>query len=154
MNETIEVEPLTVTGIKTSHGSLVLKIGPFSKTVTPGPEERIGWGAIGFHIQFNGSSIVNLGDTLFHEKDWESIPSPDVLMIPIGGKAIHNTMDEIEAARATEIIRPQIVIPCHYNCPGLFSKKYNPGDDQLFKKEVERRGTRCIILGEAESVNV
>ncbi len=154
VNETIEVEPLTVTGIKTSHGSLVLKIGPFSKTVTPGPEERIGWGAIGFHIQFNGSSIVNLGDTLFHEKDWESIPSPDVLMIPIGGKAIHNTMDEIEAARATEIIRPQIVIPCHYNCPGLFSKKYNPGDDQLFKKEVERRGTRCIILGEAESVVV
>ncbi len=154
VDETIEVEPLTVTGIKTSHGSLVLRVGPFSRTVVPGPEERIGWGAIGFHIQFNGTSIVNLGDTLLHEKDWANIPSPDILMVPIGGKDVHNTMDEIEAAKATEIIRPRIVIPCHYNCPGLFSKRLNPGDEQFFKKEVERPGTSCIILGAGESVNV
>lgn len=75
-------------------------------------------------------------------------------MIPIGGKAVHNTMDEMEAAKATAIIRPRVVIPCHYNCPDLFSKRYNPGDDQLFKNEVERQGTRCIILGNGESVDV
>lgn len=36
---------------------------------------------------------------------------------------------------------------CHDNRPGLFSKRYNPGDDQLLKYEVERHGPRCVILG-------
>lgn len=98
--------------------------------------------------------FVTHGDTLFLGNFWEDVPSPDVLMIPIGGKAVHNTMDETEAARATEIFRPKTVIPCHYNCPGLFSRRYNPGDDQLFRTEVEKQGTRCVILGDGESVNL
>lgn len=154
VGETIKVGPLTVKGIKTTHGKLILRIGPFSKTVQPGPEERIGQGAIGFHIQFNGKSIVNLGDTLLHEKEWEDIPSPDVLMIPIGGKVAKNTMDEMEAAKATKVIQPRIVIPCHYDCPGLFTRRSNPADDQLFKKEAESAGARCIILKDGESVNL
>jgi len=154
VDETIEVGELTVTGLKATHGELVLKVGPFSKTVKPGPKERIGWGAIGFHIELNGKSIANLGDTLFQATEWKRIDSPDVLMIPIGGRTAHNTMDEMEAAKTVEIIRPRIVIPCHYNCPGLFTRSYNPADDQRFKKEAESSGARCIILGEGESVNI
>ena len=154
VDETIEVDGLTATGIKTTHGELVLKVGPFSKTIKPGPEERIGWGAIGFHVKLNGKSFVNLGDTMLHKSEWEKIDSPDVLMIPIGGIVAHNTMDELEAAEAVDVIRPRIVIPCHYDCPGLFSKKLNPADDQLFKREAERRGAKCIILGNGESIDV
>ena len=44
IDETIEVDGMEVTGIKTVHGELILKLGPFSKTLKPGPEERIGWG--------------------------------------------------------------------------------------------------------------
>jgi glyoxylase-like metal-dependent hydrolase (beta-lactamase superfamily II) len=47
VDETIELNGLSVTGMKTTHGDLVLKLGPFVKTVHPGPRERIGWGAIG-----------------------------------------------------------------------------------------------------------
>ena len=154
VNETIELGSLSTTGIEATHGELVLKVGPFSKTLKPGPEERVGWGAIGFHIKLNGKSLVNLGDTLLHTKEWQGIESPDVLMIPIGGRVAHNTMDEIEAAKAVEIMRPGIVIPCHYNCPGFFTRKYNPADDKLFKKEAERRGARCIILGSGESIDI
>jgi L-ascorbate metabolism protein UlaG (beta-lactamase superfamily) len=153
VDETIELDGMTITGLKATHGELVLKVGPFSKTVKTGPNERIGWGAIGFEIILNDKKIVNLGDTLLHEKEWESIKQPDVLMIPIGGKVAHNTMDE-EEAQEVKIIQPKLVIPCHYNCAGLFSKSLNPADDLLFKKEVEQAGSRCIILGTGDSLEI
>ncbi len=154
VDETIQLDEISVTGIKTTHGPLTLKIGPFSKTVTPGPEERVGWGAIGFDIQLDGKRLINLGDTLLHTKEWEHINNPDVLMIPIGGKAIHNTMDEREAVEAVKIMRPKLVIPCHYNCPAFFTKKYNPADDRMFKTEVEKTGAKCVILQSGESIAI
>jgi L-ascorbate metabolism protein UlaG (beta-lactamase superfamily) len=154
VDETLELDGMKVSGIKATHGKLVLRLGPFSKTVTPGPQERIGWGAIGFNIRLEGKSIVNLGDTLLHSEEWKVINRPDVLMLPIGGKAAHNTMDEDEALEAVRIMKPAIVLPCHYNCPGFFTSKYNPADDAYFKREVEKLGSKCIILRNAESVDV
>ena len=147
-----ELDGMLVTGIKTTHGELILKLGPFSKTVKPGPQERIGWGAIGFKIHLEGKMVVNLGDTLLHEKEWEKIKYPDVLMIPIGGRDAHNTMDEDEALKAVSIMRPKMVIPCHYNCPAFFTNKYSPADEQMFKTEVEKMGIKCVILHKGESV--
>ena len=89
-----------------------------------------------------------------HEKEWQSIDEPDVLMIPIGGKAIHNTMDVEEAVQAVKNIRPKLVIPCHYNCPAFFTRTYNPADDQLFKRKVEATGAKCIILGIGDSIDL
>ncbi|TNG00738.1 MAG: MBL fold metallo-hydrolase [Gammaproteobacteria bacterium] len=154
VDETIELDGMSITGIKATHGELILKIGPFSKIVKPGLGERIGWGAIGFDIKLDGKRLVNLGDTLLHEKEWQSIKEPDVLMIPIGGKAAHNTMDAEAAVQAVKLVQPKLVIPCHYNCPGLFSKSLNPADDQQFKKEVEQAGSHCKILGVGDSVEI
>jgi len=39
--------------------------------------------------------------------------------------------------QAVQIIKPKLVVPCHYNCLAFFSKKYNPADDKTFKKDVE-----------------
>jgi len=153
VDETCELDGMTITGVKTTHGPLKLKIGPFSKTEHPGPEERIGWGSMGYEICFNGEKVVNLGDTLLHREEWQKIEEPDVLMIPIGGGAVHNTMDEKEALEAVKIMRPKLVIPCHYNCPGLFTRHGNPADDLMFKQEVERLGITCVILDKGESVN-
>lgn len=154
IDETLEIDEMTVGGIKATHGSLILKVGPFSKTVTPGPEERIGWGAIGFDIHIDDKRIVNLGDTLLHADEWSVIKKPDVLMIPIGGKTAHNTMDEDEALEAVKIMQPKTVIPCHYNCPAFFTKTYNPADDRYFRTEVEKLGAECVILGSAESMEI
>ena len=154
VDETLQLDGMSITGIKTTHGELVLKLGPFSKTFTPGSDERVGWGAIGFKIQLDGKTIINLGDTLLHEKEWATIDHPDVLMIPIGGKAIHNTMDEAEALQAVGVMRPKLVIPCHYNCPAFFTRTYNPADDMAFKKEVEKIGSQCEVLGIGESLEL
>ncbi len=153
VNETIQLDDMSITGIKTTHGDLKIKLGPFSKTLRPGPDERVGWGAIGFNIKLDGKSIVNLGDTLLHTNEWKTISNPDILMIPIGGSIIHNTMDEREALQAVNIMQPKLVIPCHYNCPALFTKKYNPANDEIFKKEVNQTGSKCVVLYNGESIN-
>lgn len=154
VGQTIEVDGMKVTGVRTTHGELLLKLGPFRKMIKPGPQERIGWGAIGFDIQINGKRLLNLGDTLFHEKEWKNFIDPDVLMIPIGGRFAHNTMDEMQAIEAVKLIRPKLVIPCHYNCPGLFSKKLNPAEVDLFKQEVEAMGIGCNVMNAGECVHV
>jgi len=154
VDETIKLDGISITGIKATHGPLTFKFGPFSKTVKPGPEERIGWGTIGYQIKIAGKTIVNLGDTIIHEKDWAKINNPDVLMIPIGGKAVHNTMDEAEALQAVKTMRPKHVIPCHYNCPALFSKKFSPADEKMFKREVEKTGIECHIMRYGDMIEV
>jgi len=75
-------------------------------------------------------------------------------MIPIGGRVMHNTMDEIEALEAVKVLKPRLVILCHYNCAGLFSKKLNPADAQMFKKNVEKMGIKCSILSSGDTLNV
>lgn len=154
VDETIELDSMSVTGLKATHGPIVIKLGRFSKEVRLGPEERIGWGAIGYNIQLEGKTIINLGDTLIHTDEWRTLKNPDVLMIPIGGKLAHNTMDEKEALRAVKAMQPKLVIPCHYNCPAFFSKKYNPADGEKFKESVERMGSRCVVLKKGEAIEV
>jgi L-ascorbate metabolism protein UlaG (beta-lactamase superfamily) len=109
---------------------------------------------LGFDIKLDGKRIINLGHTLLHEKECQQINKPYVLMIPIGGRAIHNTMDAPEAVRAVKIMQPNVVIPCHYNCPEFFTRTYNPSDDVEFKVEVEETGARCEILQMGDSVDL
>ncbi|MBI9010880.1 MAG: MBL fold metallo-hydrolase [Clostridiales bacterium] len=152
VGESKEVGTLKIQGIKTVHGPLNIKIGPFKKTVRPGPDERIGYGAIGFQFELHGLSFVNLGDTLLMKDDWIDIKKPDVLMIPIGGESAGNTMTTEEALIAVQSIEPGLVIPCHYNCGGFFSKCYNPVDGDLFKTKVEEMGFKCSILKPGEQL--
>ena len=133
---------------------MALKIGPFTTVVNSGPNERIGWGSIGFDINVNGKHILNLGDTLLHEQEWQKYVEPDVLMIPIGGKIARNTMDEEEAIQAVKALKPKLVIPCHYNCPGLFSKTLNPADEEKFQTGVEALGVQCSIMRTGDAIDL
>ena len=152
--ETIRVDKVEITGIQTAHGPLLMELGPFSKTLSPGPNKRIGWGAIGFEICVDEKTIVNLGDTIIHKDEWKAINSPDVLMIPIGGGNTHNTMDENEALETVEMMQPGLVIPCHYNCAGLHRKNANPANEKYFYDEVKKLGLNCVLLSVNESIGL
>ncbi len=67
-------------------------------------------------------------------------------MIPIGGRKVHNTMDEEEALEAVKMMLPKMVIPCHYDCGALLSRKLNQADADMFKREVEKMGIECNIM--------
>ena len=69
-------------------------------------------------IDIDDVSICHLGD-LGHALDdgeAEAISSPDVLLVPVGGRT------SINAAQAAQLVRqlePRYVVPMHYAIPGL-----------------------------------
>jgi L-ascorbate metabolism protein UlaG (beta-lactamase superfamily) len=69
-------------------------------------------------IEIDDVRVCHLGD-LGHSLDdteAEAISSPDVLLVPVGGR------NAINAAQAAELVRqlePRFVVPMHYAIPGL-----------------------------------
>jgi L-ascorbate metabolism protein UlaG (beta-lactamase superfamily) len=63
-------------------------------------------------------------------------------------------MNEKEALEAVRIMKPKLVIPCHYNLPALFNKNFNPADDTMFKREVEKMGIECSIMKYGDSISI
>jgi L-ascorbate metabolism protein UlaG (beta-lactamase superfamily) len=52
------------------------------------------------------------------------------------------------------MISPKKVIPCHYNCPALLSKKLNPANPDAFKNGVEKMGIECTIMQYGDEILV
>ena len=145
VGKTIDIDGVKIQGIQTKHGPIKYNMFGINKYRIPGPKERVGFGAMGFFIQIKNKTILNLGDTLIH-KQWAGL-KPDVLMLPIGGLGNNVwTMDVTDALEAVESISPKRVIPCHYNVPFLWKKRFAPADDGRFKLEVEKMGVECQIM--------
>lgn len=153
VGDDITLDGVKFEAIRTQHGPIQVPILGMTIKRQPGPNERVGIGSMGFKITIGAKSVVNLGDSIFLP-EWEGL-APDVLMLPIGGLGQSTwTMDVTEALQAVEIIAPQVVIPCHYNVPFLWKRKFARADDARFKSEVEKLGSRCILLGSGESVDI
>jgi len=152
VGETIDVDGVKIQGLKSVHGPVVVYFlfGLIHRELAPGPGERVGMGAIGFHITVGDTTLVNLGDTLI-QKEWEGL-KPDILMIPIGGRIAKNTMNEDEALEAIKLISPRLVIPCHYNEAFFWKRNGNPTDEQYFKEQVENMGIECRIMGYGDEI--
>ena len=74
-------------------------------------------------------------------------------MLPIGGLGNNTwTLDVSDAIEAVKIIKPKLVIPCHYNVPFLWIKNIAPADDQYFKREVEKLEVDCNLMQAADEV--
>jgi len=153
VGEVVNFREFQVKGLKAVHGPIKLKLFALIKLeIKPGPGERIGLGAIGFEIKIDNKVIVNLGDSLL-QREWDNL-NPDILMIPIGGRKVHNTMDEEEALEAVKMMSPKMVIPCHYDCGALLSRKLNQADADMFKHEVEKIGIECTIMKYGDEILV
>ncbi|MBU1177166.1 MAG: MBL fold metallo-hydrolase [Patescibacteria group bacterium] len=85
--------------------------------------------------------ICHLGDfgqDKLEDKQIEKIGNIDILMIPVGGNCT------IEAKRAVKIvnqIEPRIIIPMHYNLPGI---KIKLDDVKDFLKEMGLNGIEAV----------
>ena len=67
-------------------------------------------GFVGYTLEIDGVKYTICGDT-DATPELENVKT-DVLFVPIGGKY---TMDAQEACRVTNIIKPKLVVPTHYN---------------------------------------
>ncbi|MCH9668079.1 MAG: MBL fold metallo-hydrolase [Actinomycetia bacterium] len=153
VGESVTLDGVRFDAVKTVHGPIAVPILGFTYRAHPGPQERVGIGAMGFKISIAGTSILNLGDTIL-VPEWEHVRA-DVLMVPIGGLGSSTwTMDVDEALEAVRLIQPQRVIPCHYNAPFFWKRRAAVADDQRFQREVERMGIECTILGYGETITI
>jgi L-ascorbate metabolism protein UlaG (beta-lactamase superfamily) len=176
VGEAVTLDGVTIEGLKAVHGPIVVPLlgrlqykqrpvpaEGIGKIVVPlfglgvkqrpGPDERVGLGAIGFKISIGDKVVVNLGDTLL-QKEWEGL-RPDVLMIPIGGMGGGIwTMDEADALEAVRLIQPKKVIPCHYNASFIWIKNAAPADAEMFRREVEKMGIECTIMKDGDEILV
>ncbi|MCD4738613.1 MAG: MBL fold metallo-hydrolase [Anaerolineae bacterium] len=73
-----------------------------------------------FHV--NGISLCHLGDLghLPTQTQLETIGSIDILLVPIG---VPGGLTSTKAAEVISMIEPHIVIPMHYQTPGLTSER-------------------------------
>ncbi len=69
-------------------------------------------------IEMDDVRVCHLGD-LGHKLDdaeAEAVASPDVLLVPVGGRT---TMNAEQAAEVVRQLEPRFVVPMHYAIPGL-----------------------------------
>ena len=71
-----------------------------------------------FRLGFSDLVITHLGDLggTLEAKQLERLAGTDILLVPVGG---HYTLDAKRAIEAINQIEPKIVIPMHYQLPGL-----------------------------------
>ncbi|HIP58275.1 MAG TPA: metal-dependent hydrolase [Archaeoglobus profundus] len=103
---------------------------------------------VGFIINMDGISIYHAGDTdvFIDMKLIGELYKPKIALLPIGDLY---TMGIPGALKAIELIRPEIVIPMHYNTfPAI---KQNPEE---FKAKAEKMGVKVVILNPGESFEI
>src|SRR5205823_12528818 len=69
-------------------------------------------------IEIDDVRVCHLGD-LGHKLDdaeSEAVASPDVLLVPVGGRT---TMTAAQAAEVVRQVEPRVVVPMHFAIPGL-----------------------------------
>lgn len=119
----LEADIVTVSHQHADHNNSSAVAGENIVFDFPGEYERKGVRVIGyqnrgenivFKIIADGITIVHAGD-LGHVPDdelMENMKDADILFIPVGG---FYTISAKQAAQITDVIKPEIVIPMHFN---------------------------------------
>jgi L-ascorbate metabolism protein UlaG (beta-lactamase superfamily) len=69
-------------------------------------------------FDMGGLSVAHLGDLqqVPEQKDIEALGQVNVLLTPVGGG---NSLNAAQAAELVSLLEPNIVVPMHYQLPGL-----------------------------------
>ena len=102
----------------------------------------------GLVVKMSGKRLYFAGDTcVFLDMQLIGEEGLDVAVLPIGD---HFTMGPADAIRATKLLHPRRVIPCHYNTFAAIEQ-----DEQAFKQQVEAEtDATCTVLTPGESTEV
>ena len=71
-----------------------------------------------FVFEFDGLNVCHLGDLsrVLTQAQVESLPSVDLLLVPVGGGT---ALDADKASEVISLLEPKLVVPMHYRLPGL-----------------------------------
>ena len=139
MGGTVNVEDTTLTMTHALHSSSI-DAADFSFD---------GGSPAGFVIGIGGHTIYHAGDTgVFGDMQLiGELYNPEIALLPIGDRF---TMGINEALKAVELIRPQIVVPMHYNTFDVI--RQNP---IAFKQLVEAKTeAKVLIMKPGDSIEI
>jgi L-ascorbate metabolism protein UlaG (beta-lactamase superfamily) len=99
----------------------------------------------GYVVRFGGKTIYFAGDTcLFSDMSLIGEEGLDLAVLPIGDQF---TMGPKDAVRAVSLLKPKVVIPCHYDTFEPIKQ-----DAQAFVEDVEERTTaKAVALNPGET---
>jgi L-ascorbate metabolism protein UlaG (beta-lactamase superfamily) len=97
----------------------------------------------GVVLTMAGTTVYHTGDTALTMEMKLLESRVDVMLVPIGD---NYTMGIEDAARAVEFVRPQIVIPMHYNTFDVIK-----ADPEAFKRKVGNQSD-VVILAPGQSI--
>ena len=97
----------------------------------------------GVVLTMAGTTVYHTGDTALTMEMKLLESRVDVMLVPIGD---NYTMGVEDAARAVEFVRPQIVIPMHYNTWDVIK-----ADPDAFKRKVGNQSD-VVILAPGQSI--
>lgn len=104
--------------------------------------------AVGVVIKVDNKTIYEVGDSCLRTDRLDEIPSPlDVLISPING--MYGNMDSADTVKFAGILKPQIVIPCHY---GMFAS--HGGDLKKFYDLAIEKNIPAFIMQQGEKYNL
>ncbi len=135
---------IKITAVKAEHSSLIVWNNPSTGKNESHPAGE----AVGYIIQLeNGLKIWHMGDTgLFGDMEFISkYYKPDLVMIPIGGNFTTNPEDAAYAIKTW--IKPQAVIPMHYN-----SNPLTKGTLAEFQEAMKGSSIKIIPMTEGQTI--
>jgi L-ascorbate metabolism protein UlaG (beta-lactamase superfamily) len=102
----------------------------------------------GFIVTMGGKTMYHTGDTgLFLDmKLIGEMHKIDLMFLPIGDNF---TMGVDDAVKAVEFVKPKTVVPIHYKTWDIIDAEPNE-----FKKKLDGKGVKVVILKPGESVEV
>lgn len=126
-------------------GSVKMTSALHGSGIEDGDEMLYGGNPCGFLIEIDGKKLYHAGDTgLTMDMRLLEDEHIDLAFLPIGGNF---TMDVKDAARACEFIKPDRVVPMHYDTFDLIK-----ADPNKFKKRAEY--AEVVILNPGDAVEL
>ena len=126
-------------------GSVKMTPALHGSGIEDGDEMLYGGNPCGFLIEIDGKKLYHAGDTgLTMDMRLLEDEHIDLAFLPIGGNF---TMDVKDAARACEFIKPDRVVPMHYDTFDLIK-----ADPNKFKKRAEY--AEVVILNPGDAVEL
>jgi L-ascorbate metabolism protein UlaG (beta-lactamase superfamily) len=105
----------------------------------------------GFVVKFPSGSFYHAGDTgIFASMELiGELYNPEVALLPIGS---YYVMDELQAAKAVELLKPKAVIPMHYDTFPVIAADTNKFSQLVSKKSPDIR-VEILKPGESRELN-
>ena len=111
------------------------------------PDGTYGGAPAGVVLTVDGKKIYHAGDTaLTYDMRLLGEEAIDLAILPIGDNF---TMGGVDAARAIEFIRPNLVVPMHYNTFEVIQ-----ADPEEFHKLAREAGAKCEILEPGQGLDL